>query len=110
MTIGLYGIRDTTNGARPSYVHDHSLAVMREGRVQTVIPLERWTRRKHDNLLPALLESLSLGEEPIRFVSVNSFVGDSFQTSNGNLQIEPEGPVRIEALLRPSRIRSQRRH
>lgn len=109
MTIGLYGIRDTTHGAQPSHVHDHSLAVMREGRVQTVIPLERWTGRKHDNrmgdLLPALLDDLSLVDEPVRFVSVNSFVGDSFQTSDGNLRIEPEGPVRIEPQLRPSRIR-----
>jgi len=109
VTIGLYGIRDTTHGAHPAYVHDHSLAVMRAGRVQTVIPLERWTQRKHDNrmcdLLPELLDSLNLRDEPVRFVSVNSFVGASFQTSDGNLRIEPDAPVRIAPELIPSRVR-----
>lgn len=109
VTLGLYGIRDTTHGTQPSYVHDHSLAVMRDGQVQTVVPLERWTRRKHDNrlsdLLPTLLDELLLGDEPVRFVSVNSFVGDSFQATDGNLRIEPTGPVQIQSQLQPARIR-----
>lgn len=109
VTIGLYGIRDTTNGTQPTYVHDHGLAVMRDGQVQTVVPLERWTRRKNDNrlcdLLPSLLDDLHLGDEAVRFVSVNSFVGDSFQTTDGNLRIEPAGTVRIQSMLQPARVR-----
>ena len=100
ITVGLYGIRDTTHGRMPSYTHDHSLAVMREGRVETVVPLERWTGRKHDNrldaYLPELLGQLGLdGSEEVRFVSVNAFVGDAFQTADGNLRIEPRAPVPI---------------
>jgi len=51
LTVGLYGIKDTTHGSRPTYTHDHSVALMRDGRVEDVVSLERITRRKHDNRL-----------------------------------------------------------
>ena len=51
ITVGLYGIRDTTSPSRITYTHDHGLAVMRDGIVLTVVELERWTGRKHDNRL-----------------------------------------------------------
>lgn len=109
VTIGLYGIRDTTPGSHPTYTHDHSIAVMREGRVETVVPLERWTRRKHDNrlhaLLPELLAAVCPEGEPVRFVSVNNFLGDTFQTDDGTLRIEPSAPVAIDAHLVPARVR-----
>ena len=108
ITIGLYGIRDTTHGCAPTYTHDHGLAVMRGGRVVSVMPLERRTRIKHDNQLgrhlPALLSELAL-DDPVRFVSVNSFVGDGLQTDDGNLRIEPTAPVRIDAAPVPTRVR-----
>lgn len=108
ITIGIYGIRDTTHGCAPTYTHDHGLAVMRGGRVVSVVPLERRTRVKHDNQLgrhlPALLAELAL-DDPVRFVSVNSFVGDGLQTDDGNLRIEPTAPVRIDAAPVPARVR-----
>lgn len=107
ITIGIYGIRDTTHLGAPIYTHDHSLAVMRCGRVVSVVPLERRTRVKHDNQmgrhLPALLAELDL-DEPVRFVSVNSFVGDGLQTDDGNLRIEPTAPVHIQAAPVPARV------
>lgn len=109
VTVGLYGIRDTTHGLAPTYTHDHGLAVMRRGRVETVLALERWTRRKHDNrldvYLPELLGAVGVEDEPVRFVSVNAFVGDSFQTADGNLRIEPTGAVGVGSRLVPARVR-----
>jgi carbamoyltransferase len=109
VTVGLYGIRDTTHGKAPTYTHDHGIAVMRRGRVETVLALERWTRRKNDNrldqYLPELLDAAGIGDEPVRFVSVNAFVGDSFQTADGNFRIEPTAAVGIEARLVPARVR-----
>ena len=39
ITVGIYGIADTTHGRRPTYTHDHSIALMRDGRVLTVVQL-----------------------------------------------------------------------
>lgn len=101
ITVGLYGIADTTSGAAPTYTHDHGVAVLREGRVLAAVELERITGRKHDNRLPhfitALLERLVPPDEPVRFVSVNSFVGSAFVSGDGNLRIEPRGPVPISS-------------
>jgi carbamoyltransferase len=109
LTIGLYGIRDTTHGTHPTYTHDHSVAVMRAGRVETVVPLERWTRRKYDNrldrFLPEILADICPKNEPVRFVSVNNFIGAAFQTADGNLRIEPSAPVTIDARPVPARVR-----
>jgi len=109
VTVGLYGIRDTTHGTAPTYTHDHGLAVMRQGRVETVMALERWTQRKHDNrlgqYLHELLEAVGIGDEPVRFVSVNAFVGDGFQTLDGNFRLEPTAAVGIDARPVPARVR-----
>lgn len=80
ITVGLYGIPDTTHfDDKPTYTHDHGIAIMKNGRVITSIQLERYTGRKHDNHLPDVIGSLlkkyvDLNDE-IRLVSVNSFVG-----------------------------------
>lgn len=108
LTIGLYGIRDTTHGDGPTFTHDHSLAVMRDGRVVDVVPLERVTRIKHDNRLDLHIGALLLdrvGEGAVRFVSVNGFVGDAFISADGNLRIEPQAPVAISAEPVPARVR-----
>ena len=108
LTVGLYGIRDTTNGGGPTHTHDHSLAFMQEGRVVDVVPLERVTRVKHDNRLDLHIGSLlaeRLGEGPVRFVSVNSYVGDAFLAADGNLRIEPRAPVTITAEPVPASVR-----
>lgn len=108
LTVGLYGIRDTSTGGGPTYTHDHSIAIMREGRVVDVVPLERVTRVKHDNRLDVYIGSLlaeRIGDEPVRFASVNAFVGDAFISADGNLRIEPQGPVPIRAAPVPARVR-----
>ncbi|AUX27014.1 uncharacterized protein SOCEGT47_075870 [Sorangium cellulosum] len=74
ITVGLYGIRDTTSRLRTTYTHDHSLAVMRDGHVLSIVEVERWTGRKHDNRLDAvimeLLAALVPPDEEVRFASV----------------------------------------
>lgn len=108
LTVGLYGIKDTTHGRRPTYTHDHSLALMRDGQVQDVLALERLTRVKHDNRLDAHIGALlrdRIGDEPVRFASVNAFVGDAFLSSDGNLRIEPNAPVAIAPDPVPARVR-----
>lgn len=107
ITVGLYGIQDVGLGHRPTMTHDHSIAVMREGRVLAVVQLERHTGVKHDNRLADylcdLLDELVPGDEPVRFVSANSFVGSSFISTDGRLRIEPDGPVGIAPVLTPAR-------
>lgn len=108
LTVGLYGIKDTTHGRRPTYTHDHSLAFMRDGRVEDVVALERVTRVKHDNRLDHHVGRLlreRVGDEPVRFVTVNAFVGDSFLSADGNLRVEPTTPVPIAATPVPARVR-----
>ncbi|MGK4008500.1 carbamoyltransferase C-terminal domain-containing protein [Sorangium sp. So ce1036] len=109
ITVGLYGIRDTTSRLRTTYTHDHSLAVMRDGHVLSVVEVERWTGRKHDNRLDAvimdLLAALVPPDEEVRFASVNAFVGDSFVSADGNLRVEPTGEVGIAQILTPARVR-----
>ncbi len=108
ITVGLYGIPDTTRGDRPTYVHDHGLALMRDGRVLTVVQLERWSGLKHDNRLPRFINEI-LGrlvppDEPVRFVSVNTFVGSSFISGDGNLRIEPRREVAISSEPVPAEV------
>ncbi len=108
ITVGIYGIPDATHGTRPVYVHDHALALMRDGRVLTVVQLERWSGVKHDNRLPTLvsgiLSRLVPPDEPVRFVSVNSFVGSAFVSADGNLRIEPRREVGISAEPVPAEV------
>lgn len=107
LTVGIYGIPDTTHGSRPTYTHDHSMAVMCDGKVLDMVALERWTRRKHDNRLDAHIgEFLTQlpADEAIRFVSVNAFVGSAFASQDGNLRIEPTRAVEISAAPVPARV------
>ena len=108
ITVGLYGIPDTTGGVQPTYTHDHSVALMRDGRVIEVIELERWTGRKHDNRLPTYITEILAkrlpADEDVRFVSVNAFVGSSFVSADGNLRIEPERRVEISAEPVPAEV------
>ena len=108
LTVGLYGIRDTTHGYSPTYTHDHSVAFLRNGRVEDVVSLERLTRVKHDNRMEHHIGALlreRVGDEPVRFVAVNAFVGDTFISADGNFRIEPTAPVGIDATPIPARVR-----
>ncbi len=108
ITVGLYGIADTTHGPQPTYVHDHGLAILRDGQVLTVIELERATGRKHDNRLPQYIGAFLTRHVPpaesVRFVSVNTFLGNTFVSHDGNLRIEPQAAVAIEDVLCRARV------
>jgi carbamoyltransferase len=107
LTVGLFGILDTTYDGSATYTHDHGLALMRDGVVLTTIELERYTGRKHDNRLGqfigALLAPWLRPGEDVRFVSANSFVGDTFISNDGNLRVEPASQVGIDEILYPAR-------
>ncbi len=109
LTVGLYGTPDVGRGDRPTYTHDHGIALMRDGRVLTVVQLERWTGRKHDNRLPsyigALLDRFVQPDEPVRFVSSNVFVGDGFWSDDGRLRIEPAEEIGVPGILHRAHCR-----
>lgn len=109
ITVGIYGIHDARTGHRPTWTHDHSVAVMRDGQVLAVVQLERHTGIKHDNRLSEhvldLLERLVPPDAPVRFASVNSFAGNSFWSADGRLRIEPDANVRIGDVVMPARCR-----
>lgn len=110
ITIGMYGIHDTRyKGKSTCATHDHSIAVMKDGVIVTVVQLERFTGVKHDNRLSvfisSLLEKYAHTEETVRFVSVNSFMGNSFISSDGSLRIEPSGEINVENIVSPAMCR-----
>ena len=104
-TIGMYGIDDTRYGKNPVYTHDHGIAIMKDGKVLTAIELERYTGVKHDNRLSSYITELLTryvpeGEE-VRFVSANSFMGNTVLSRDGNFRLEPTGEVTVENILTP---------
>lgn len=109
ITVGVYGIADTTHGRRPTYTHDHGVAFMRDGLVLDVVELERWTGRKHDNRLPdfidEILDARLPPDEPVRFASANAFLGNTFLSRSGNLRVEAAREVRLDGTLTPAHVR-----
>ncbi len=108
MIIGLYGPRDTKHGHRPTFVHDHSVTILRDGEIVTSLPLERITGIKHDNTIEShlldILEKYIEDEDNIIFAVANSFVGSSFISENGNLRIEPNGEISVTEQLIPAMV------
>jgi len=109
LTIGIYGIRDVniTNNS-PNFVHDHSITFMRNGRVISTITLERYSGIKYDQRLEKFITNIlnkwvSI-DEPVRFVAVNSFIGDSFVSDDGFFRIEPIEKLSIGKILTPARV------
>lgn len=110
-TLGIYGIQDAGDFPVPYWTHDHSLALMVDGRVEWVLELERHSRLKHDNQLPRMLERL-IDEgiielpEQFRLVSVDSFAGRTFLSASGSWRIEGDLPSFANAPpLQPARGR-----
>lgn len=109
LTIGIYGIKDTNITDRPDYTHDHAITIMRNGSVISTVTLERYTGIKHDQKLEQfiteILDKYVLSyDEPIRFVSVNSFLGNAFVSTDGLFRIEPIEEPTIEKVLTPARV------
>ena len=103
-TLGFYGIQDTNlYGTIPVYTHDHNIVLMRNGEVIDYIAVERITRKKYDNSLPQKIDEIlehlirkhSIDIKKLRIASVNSFMGNSFISSNGTLRIEPTEAIGV---------------
>jgi carbamoyltransferase len=92
-TLAIFGIKDRFLFDRPSFVHDHNLCLMQDGKVLQYLQLERFTHRKYDNRLDEFIEDLidsKLLDLPNDFdlVNVNVFVGNSFISKSGRLRVE----------------------
>ena len=95
-TLAIYGIQDRDIYEHPLYVHDHNLAIMKDGQVIDFLQQERISRRKRDNRLheqlqPILKEKKLLGQE-FDLVFVDNVVGRTFLTTNGNVRFEAPLP------------------
>lgn len=96
-TLGIYGIQDAGDFATPWWTHDHSVALMVDGKVEWLMELERYTRLKHDNRLHLFLEQMINEKvlplpERFRVVSVDSFAGRTFLSASGRWRIEGDLP------------------
>lgn len=92
-TIAIYGIPDRNQFENPGFTHDHSICTMQNGRIETYLQLERWSRRKYDNTLQNHIENFidrGLINEPYNadWVFVNSFAGNAFLSRNGRIRFE----------------------
>lgn len=91
-TLALYGIQDRANYEHPFYVHDHNLALMKNGRVVRFLQQERVSRRKRDNTLHHDLKEVLKQEKLLAcdydLVFVDNVVGRSFITSSGEARFE----------------------
>lgn len=109
--IGIYGPKDTSNteiplghGEREStYVHDHSVTILRDGRLIACLPLERLTGVKHDNSIEKhitnIIDNYVNSEDEVIFAFANSFIGSSFCSDDGNLRIEPNSKISVTSDL-----------
>jgi carbamoyltransferase len=106
LTLALYGIQDLWNSVFPVYLHDHNLTVYRNGEILNYLALERYTRAKYDSRLPIYLyhllkEGKLLGIKGIDLVFVDSVIGRSFISRQGNIRFE--APLNSELNNRPER-------
>ncbi|MEA3450333.1 MAG: hypothetical protein U9Q83_00350, partial [Bacteroidota bacterium] len=93
--LAIYGIKDRFQQKYPSFVHNHNICLMQDGKILQYLELERYTRRKYDNRLDEFIEELideNLLKLPdsIDIISVNSFAGNQFISKNGRLRVETE--------------------
>ncbi|MCT4599783.1 MAG: hypothetical protein N4A32_02670 [Marinifilaceae bacterium] len=92
-TLAIYGIQDRNNSEYPMYVHDHSICLMRNGKVEKFLQLERLSRRKRDNKLYTCLYDILKKEDLLKFddydiVFVDNVVGRTFINTEGNIRFE----------------------
>ena len=107
-TLALYGIKDRNNTPYPSFVHDHNLCIMQDGRIIKYLQLERYTRRKYDNRLDLYIDELfenGLIELPDEFdiVCANDYTGCAFISSSGRFHFEANYYEELMPKLIPAR-------
>ena len=91
--IGIYGIPDDGMRFSPKgNTHDHGIASVSKNGCN-IVELERFTRQKHDNTLPAhimdILPKLTDPKEDLAVTSVSSFLGTGFVSDDGRFSISP---------------------
>jgi carbamoyltransferase len=106
LTIAFYGLADVgdrkANPMQFHFTHDHNMTILRNEKLLYHIQLERYTGIKHDNRLDEFIEEIlykipkNYFNDNIQFISVNSFVGNSFISKGGKLRIEPKSEIRVE--------------
>lgn len=104
-TLAFYGIKDRYIGEYPTFVHDHNVCLMQDGKILQYLHLERHSRRKYDNRLDTFLEDLVAEHEltlPDEFdvVCVNDFVGNAFISRDGKFRFEYSAPETLNFNLR----------
>ncbi len=91
-TLAIYGIQDRENYPNPFYVHDHNLALMKDGKVIHFLQQERISRRKRDNSLhihlKEILKEKKLLPGDYDLVFVDNVVGRTFLTQSGDARFE----------------------
>ena len=91
-TLAIYGIQDRENYEYPFYVHDHNLAMMKNGKVVWFLQQERISGRKRDNTfhiyLKEILKEKKLLASYYDLVFVDNVVGRTFLTHNGDARFE----------------------
>ena len=91
-TLAIYGIQDRFNYSHPFYVHDHNLAFMQNGKVESFLQLERETRIKRDNKLHEHLYGLLKQKKWIArdydLVFIDNVIGRAFLTPKGDGRFE----------------------
>lgn len=92
-TLAIYGIQDRIDSDFPVYIHDHSICLMRNGKVEKMLQLERKTRNKRDNKLylhiyDLLKEQKLISTDDYDVVFVDNVVGRSFINKQGNIRFE----------------------
>ena len=109
--IGIYGPKDCSDTNRPlanggrvsTYIHDHSITILRDGKLTACLPLERLTGVKHDNSIEKhitdIIEKYVDYEDEVIFAFANSFIGSSFCSDDGNLRIEPNSKISVTSNL-----------
>ena len=91
--LAVYGIKDRGSYPKPTFVHDHNMALLADGKIEQYLHLERYTRLKHDNRLDDFIEDLLLNgifklPQDFEVVFVNSFEANSFISKTGRVKFE----------------------
>jgi len=91
-TLAIYGIQDRFDYEHPFYVHDHNLAIMKDGKVHHFLQQERITRRKRDNTIFRDLKDTLKKQGQLNYdydlVFVDNVVGRTFLESSGIVRFE----------------------
>jgi len=92
-TLAIYGIQDRSDYGFSEYIHDHSITLMNDGKVEKFVELERITRQKFDNSMHKNIYNFLKSEKLISsdlydVVFVDNEVGRAFISQDGKIRFE----------------------